>query len=112
MNRTILKRSARPERTGLVKRAALAALLAAGGAAAAQSVPASAAENAIDAQKVFDTRCARCHTADKVAASIERRPPEGREPWLAQFLAGHFPPGEPTRKALAEWLLSRTRSAR
>jgi cytochrome c5 len=112
MKLTTLKRNARPERTGLVKRAALAALFAAGAAAAVQPAPASAAQDEIGAKKVFDTRCARCHTADKVAASIEKRPPEGREAWLAQFLAGHFPPDEPTRKALADWLVSRTRSAR
>jgi mono/diheme cytochrome c family protein len=96
----------------VMKRAALAALLAAGAAAAVQPLPVSAAQDAIDAKRVFDTRCARCHTADKVATSIEKRPSESREAWLAQFLAGHFPPDEPTRKALAEWLLSRTRSAR
>lgn len=96
----------------VMKRTALAALFAAGAAAAVQPLPASAAQDAIDAGKVFATRCARCHTADKVATSIEKRPSEGREAWLAQFLAGHFPPDEPTRKALAEWLLSRTRSAR
>lgn len=100
------------KRTALLRRTALAGLFAAGWAAAVQPLPASAAQDAIDARKVFDTRCARCHTADKVTASIEKRSPEGREAWLAQFLAGHFPPDEPSRKALAEWLLSRTRSAR
>jgi len=88
-----------------MKHTALALLLAA--AAALLPLPASATQDAVDAKKVFETRCARCHAIDKVAASVAKRPADGREAFLEKFLAGHSPPDEATRKALAGWLNER-----
>lgn len=85
-----------------INRLALALLLAS--AAALSCPPAEAAPRTIDAQKVFDSRCARCHALERVARSIARQPAESREAWLVQYLQKHYPPDEPTRQALAAWL--------
>lgn len=86
----------------MIRDLALASLLSA--TTALSCLPVNAASPTIDAQKVFDSRCARCHGLDRVATAIAKHPTENREAWLVQYMKNHYPPDEPTRKALAVWL--------
>jgi mono/diheme cytochrome c family protein len=97
-------RSSRSARLRVALSGAALALALASLAATAAAPAAARSATAIDAARVYQQRCARCHSVERVVADIAKRPAEGRPEWLDGFLARHYPPNRATREALAAWL--------
>lgn len=67
--------------------------------------PVTAQENA--AAKVFDQRCTKCHSFEKLAPGLAKRNAADRIAYLEKFLQKHFPPPVAERRPLAEYLANR-----
>jgi cytochrome c553 len=68
--------------------------------ATAALAPAQAAEDA----KLFEARCGKCHTVDKLAPGLAKRAPAARERYLERFLQRHYAPDAAERKRIVAWL--------
>ena len=77
-------------------------------AAVAAPAPALAAEDA----KLFEARCGKCHTADKLAPDLAKRAPAARERYLERFLQRHYAPDAAERKRIVAWLGARVDAKR
>lgn len=69
------------------------------------AAPSALAAEPVDGQKVFERRCASCHTVPKLAAEIRKDPAATREAKLLRYLERHYPPPKEDRAALVGWLL-------
>lgn len=68
--------------------------------AATALAPAQAAGDA----KLFEERCGKCHTADKLAPGLAKRAPAARERYLERYLQRHYAPDAAERKRIVAWL--------
>jgi hypothetical protein len=68
--------------------------------ATAAHAPARAAEDAT----LFEARCGKCHTMDKLAPGLAKRAPAARERYLERFLQRHYAPDAAERKRIVAWL--------
>lgn len=68
--------------------------------AAAALPPAQAAEDA----KLFEARCGKCHTVDKLAPALAKRAAEARAKYLERFLQRHYATDAAERKRVIAWL--------
>lgn len=57
-----------------------------------------------EGEKLFEARCAKCHTVEKLAPDLARRAPAARERYLERFLQRHYAPDAGERKQISAWL--------
>jgi mono/diheme cytochrome c family protein len=54
--------------------------------------------------KLFEARCAKCHTVEKLAPNLAQRAPAAREKYLERYLTRHYAPDAAERKRIVAWL--------
>lgn len=68
------------------------------------AAPATLRAQAPEDAKLFEARCAKCHTVDKLAPGLAKRAPGAREKYLERFLTRHYAPDAAERKRIVAWL--------
>lgn len=68
------------------------------------AAPATLRAQAPDDAKLFEARCAKCHSVDKLAPDLAKRAPGTREKYLERFLTRHYAPDAAERKRIVAWL--------
>lgn len=71
---------------------------------AALATTALAPAKAADDAKLFEARCGKCHTVEKLAPGLAKRAAAARERHLERFLQRHYAPDAAERKRLVAWL--------
>jgi mono/diheme cytochrome c family protein len=91
-------------------KAAIAVSLALAGLALSGAATSTlAAENGA-AAKLYESKCAGCHSERRVVRKVKAMPAAERESRLRKFMANHHVPAEAERDLLIRFLLSRAAS--
>lgn len=76
------------------------------------TTPATLRAQAPDDAKLFEARCAKCHTVDKLAPGLAKRAPAALEKYLERFLTRHYAPDAAERKRIVAWLCAQVGAQR
>lgn len=76
------------------------------------AAPATLRAQAPEDAKLFEARCAKCHTVDKLAPGLAKREPGAREKYLERFLTRHYAPDAAERKRIVAWLCAQVGAKR
>ena len=76
------------------------------------ATPATLRAQATDDAKLFEARCAKCHTVDKLAPGLAQRAPAAREKYLERYLTRHYAPDAAERKRIVAWLCAQANAKR
>lgn len=76
------------------------------------AVPATLRAQASEDAKLFEARCAKCHSVDKLAPGLAQRAPAAREKYLERYLTRHYAPDAAERKRIVAWLCAQAGAKR
>jgi mono/diheme cytochrome c family protein len=76
------------------------------------AVPATLRAQASEDANLFEARCAKCHSVDKLAPGLAQRAPAAREKYLERYLTRHYAPDAAERKRIVAWLCAQAGAKR